>query len=192
MVEGRGLPGRRQVAIAALPGEVIGGLVLGVTTHTIGKSGMTERRRLPRRSRVAVAAQTRKVSGRLILGMAIRTGCKAGVIKGGGLPGLHGMARTAFARIVADGRIDLMAFLTRSRVLVIKTGGREGHIGVTVFARQPHLLKFTLVLIFVATDTGRREARGLPAHVTLIAVDLGMSAGKGRAMLGSQFRRQRD
>ena len=141
---------------------------------------------------MAVAAQAREVIDGLVGRMAIGAGGEAGMIKVSRFPCGCRMTRTAFTRVVADRRIDLMSFLAMGGILVIKTGGRESHIGVAAFARQAQRLELALVLVLMAADARRRQALGLPAHVTLIAVDLRMFARKRRTMLRSQFGRQRD
>ena len=124
--------------------------------------------------------------------MAIRASRKPGVIKVRGLPRLRRVTRAAFAGEVLDGRIHLMAITAILGIFVIEASGFEGHIGVAALASQTQLLKLALVLVLVTADAGRRLARGLPADVTLITVDLGVLARKRRSMLRSQFGRQRD
>ena len=141
---------------------------------------------------MAVAAQAGEVIGGLVLRVTIGAGRKTSVIEVGRFPRVRGVARAALAGEVIDGRIHLMALLTRRCILMIKLGGLESDIRVAALAGQTHRLKLALVLVLVAADTRRRQALGLPADVALIAVDLRMPAGKRGAMLGRQFRRQRN
>ncbi len=128
----------------------------------------------------------------LVFRVAIGAGRKAGVLKVSRFPRLRCVTHAAFARIVADRRIDLVASLAISRILVIKTRRLKGYIGMATLARQAHFLKLAFVLVLVATHASRGQAFGLPADVTLIAIDLRMFARKSGAMLGGQVRRQRD